>query len=552
MKRTLIIAVCFIILLFNSFPLGVDVDELKSASGKQVKFVNYTGENPRYTYKEILSWGAKMAKDLEAGKFEGKYFNFFSAIHVVDPSEQGKFDADIISISKYGGVNHIDTLRIILQGFFREQYGYSVRDARTLAVFVSVYNAIHRGEISYLETKYKNRVMGYVDASNAGLALHYKEWPGKTKILVPLSEDAAKGDIGSLDLGELTEDTTIEALQDEEDKALEEREDMLDLQERVIEEEEEKLEEDKEQLEEDKVQLEEDKEQLEEDKEQLEEDKEQLEEDKEKLDEITDEDERTAEEERITEEEERITEEEERVTEEEERVTEEEERITEEEERVTEDEERITEEKEEIAEDKEELERDKEVKEAEEDTEAYVDKTREERDEDERIYQGKFFYLKIKEYLTGGHYNNEMYIIDAPTGDIVTEATVTNICGKKYDTWSEGVVVITHSGDHVAGHYLTLLDLDTLEVIVKGEDNVFHRSFVKIKDDNVYAIIMEGSDHFLGKFDDNLELVAQSEEVIYSDTFISFYKDRIYVNNAAKEILALSTKDLSLIEKIAP
>ncbi|MBN2535312.1 MAG: hypothetical protein JXB88_20700 [Spirochaetales bacterium] len=551
MKRTLIIAVCFVILLFNSFPLGVDVDELKSASGKQVTFINYTGENPQYTVEEILSWGAKMAKDLEAGKSEGKYYNFFSAIHVADPSETGKFDADIISISRYGGVNHIDTLRLILMGFFSYQYGYSGRDARTLAFFVTVYNAIHRGEISYLETKYKNRVMGYLDATNAGLATNYKEWPGKTKILVPLSEGAQKGDISSLDMGELTEDT-IEALKDEEDKAIEEREDMIDLQERVIEEKEEKLEEDKGILEEDRTKLEEDKTKLEEDKTKLEEDKTKLEEDKEKVDEIKDEEERKKEEERIIEEEKRITDEEDRVTKEEDRVIKEEDRVTKEEDRITKEEDKIEEDRKDIEEDKKDLEKDKMIEEAKDNPEEFIEKTIEEKEKEEKIYKGIFYYLKIKEYLTGGHYNNELYKIDAPTQKIISESAVKNICGRKYILWDKGIVVITHTGSHEAGHYLTLLDYDTLDVLAKGTDNIFHRSFVEKEGSYVYAITIDGTNYYLGKYDESMVQVARSTEPIYADTFISFYRDKIFVNSSAKDILALSVKDLSLIEKINP
>jgi hypothetical protein len=31
---------------------------------------------------------------------------------------------------------------------------------------------------------------------------------------------------------------------------------------------------------------------------------------------------------------------------------------------------------------------------------------------DRSIFSGKFYYLKIKEYLEEGHYNNEMVMID--------------------------------------------------------------------------------------------------------------------------------------------
>jgi hypothetical protein len=145
-----------------------------------------------------------------------------------------------------------------------------------------------------------------------------------------------------------------------------------------------------------------------------------------------------------------------------------------------------------------------------------------------------------------------MYIIDAPTGDIVAEAEDHNICGRKYDVSDDGVIVITHEGGHTAGHYLTLLDLETLEVKAKGEENIHHRSFVEMSNDYVYAITFVDDKYYLGKFDLALTLAAQSVEAVFADTFITVYDDRIYVNNTAKDILVLSATDLSIIEKITP
>jgi hypothetical protein len=50
-----------------------------------------------------------------------------------------------------------------------------------------------------------------------------------------------------------------------------------------------------------------------------------------------------------------------------------------------------------------------------------------------------------------------------------------------------------------------------------------------------------------------MENVAKSKEKIDSTTFITFYKDYIYINgDKKKDILVLSNKDLSLIDKINP
>lgn len=540
MKRIMLTIFFFIAVFLNTFPIGVDVDEIKSTAGEKIEFINYEGENPQFTAEEIRSWGEKIARDLTEGKSIGKYYNFFSLIHIIDPSEKGKFDSDILSISKFGGVNHIDTLRLILQGFFEEQYGFNREDSKLLAYFLTIYNAIHRGDINYFNSRYKKKVITYINENDAGLSTHYKEWPGATKILIPLSEGALKGKISSLDTTELTEKSTIDAIKKEERHGIDEREDMIDLQERQIEEE-------KIDIEEDREKIEKNKKELEEKKDQLSEDKEKIQKDKENLKKIEDEEKREKEDKKIKEEEEKIKQEEDKIKNQEDKIKEDEEKIKETEEKIEDKEEKIEE-------DKEELEKDKIREEIEKDPDKFVEKYYEEiTEKDEKIYHGLFYYLKVKEYLTGGHYNNEMYIIDAPTGDIVATATNSNICGKEYDIWSDkGVLVITHSGSHAAGHYLTLLDLKTLELIATGKENIFHRSFVEIVNNHSYAVNIVDNNYYLAKFNADMKLVARSKDQVDPNTFISFYKDRIYVNSLKRDILALNSSDLSTIETISP
>ena len=172
---------------------------------------------------------------------------------------------------------------------------------------------------------------------------------------------------------------------------------------------------------------------------------------------------------------------------------------------------------------------------------------------DENIFQDKFYYLKIKEYMNDGHYNNEMYIIDAISRKVLVKSPLERICGSRYDIFKEGVVVISFLSDHNSAHNLTLLDLETLEPKVTGVDNIFWRSFVEIKDDFIYAIIKEKENYYLGKFNKRMENVAKSKEKIDNSTFITFYKDYIYINgDKKKDILVLSNKDLTLIDKITP
>jgi len=114
------------------------------------------------------------------------------------------------------------------------------------------------------------------------------------------------------------------------------------------------------------------------------------------------------------------------------------------------------------------------------------------------------------------------------------------------------VAVITHKGDHATGHYLTLLDLDTMARKAAGDEPVFYRSFVEVRDDFVYVIVARGSSYYLGKFGLDMKLAAVSKDPVDGDSFISFYGDLVYINREDKRILVLKKSDLSTTATIQP
>jgi hypothetical protein len=171
---------------------------------------------------------------------------------------------------------------------------------------------------------------------------------------------------------------------------------------------------------------------------------------------------------------------------------------------------------------------------------------------DAAIFAGRLYYLKIKEWLTGGHYNNELYAINASTAKIVLKSPFVNICGRRYDIFKEGVVVITHKGDHRAGHYLTLLDLATLEPKATSTEAVFFRSFVEVREGQAYVIMNKDEAYYLGKFGADMKPVAVSVDKVDPDSFISFFGDLIYINREDKKILVLKKDDLSTTAVIEP
>ncbi len=144
MIKSLVFVLCFMVHLFGAGALDVDVDELKSVD-REIVFINYEGKYTRIdTAEEIKAIGWILASTLEQSGRIGKFLLKYSIIRAVDPGEDEKYDADIISIDQEARVDHIDNVRRIIAGYLEGAYGYSPEDARMLAVFTTIYNAVFR------------------------------------------------------------------------------------------------------------------------------------------------------------------------------------------------------------------------------------------------------------------------------------------------------------------------------------------------------------------------------------------------------------------------
>ncbi len=542
--------ICLLVVL-SAFPLGVDVNEINT--GKIIEFINYTGQSKQYSVNEIKGWGSELASSLRASGKEGKYGNQFVVIHAFDTKETGKFDAEIVTLTRFCTVKHINTVRLVLAGFLESQYGYSPKDSITLAVFITYYNAIYRGNMSYFTGKYKKIVVANINQSNAGISTDYRNWPGTTALIIPMSENAKKGDLGALDTSTLTDEKVIDTMRKTDGKSIDERESMVNLKEREVAQ-------DKKDVTKDKEDLIKKEDQLAKDKEQLAKEKAALEKEKEAAKTITDKEERAAKEKEIADKEKEIANKEKDVANLEKQTTETSKDIADKESDIAKKETEIKTEKESLAKDTfvEEAKKDPEKKlgelfDKQKELDKREDAIKDQEAGSKKVYAGKFYYLKVKEYLTGGHYNNEMYILDAPTLSVVANASNKNICGRMFDVRSNGVVVITHTGSHSAGHYLSLLNLETLDTVTTGTNAVFFRSFVEIKDNYIYAVVDENNTYYLGKFDaTNLTLVAKSKDKVDADTLLSFYRESVFVNNVEKKILALNSSTLDTVNVFTP
>ena len=551
-KRITIAAILFFFTAALSlFALEVNSDELSRGKYGDISFTNYGGPHDEIdTVEEIIGIGEYLGnqlllEDQERGDYRGKY----RVIRVVSPEIESGLDADIFIILPTAEVDHIDNLRRMIAGYFMSYYKYNREDSLLLAEFVTLYNAAYRQDMGFFRERYKDPVINELEPDKAGLSTRYDEWPGQSMLLIPLTKQArSEGDLGSLDSDELTEEKVEEDLQSREDKGVESRKEMVELKEREVQKEKEDLEEEKEEIAEEEKEVVEKEEQIQKKEEEIEqkekeiaEKKEELEEEKQQVEESGTEEEKkelAKKEEELKEDEEQLKKEKEKVEEEKEEAEKQKEEVEEKKEEVQEREEKVEEREKDIKEDREEIAKDtKETLEKEEEIEESRKEEAINSEEAEYIY---FLVLREEE----GEPMGKFVLLNTVTGDIASTSRVTTIQNRRFDVFEDNLLVVASEGSS----NLFLINPNNLKVEVKSDTEVFKESSVLINGPNIYAVVEDGSNWKIGKFNGNLELTATSSIAVTPYTVILFNKNRLFVQKDYGGIVTLSPADLTYTE----
>ena len=194
-----------------------------------VTFINYEGPHARIeTREQIRQIGAGLGRAIRSGAERAGASNRYFVIHSVSSPDGRKLDADIFGLGVDTGVDHIRNLRTIIQGYLQEAYGYTVSDAAILAEYVTIYNAVYRGDWNYFSGKYKTPVIEHLTPEQAGLSIRFDEWPGRTLMIIPLGI----GGLSAIDTSAISDGRVVEEMRKEDDMGVEQRRDMVDLKER--------------------------------------------------------------------------------------------------------------------------------------------------------------------------------------------------------------------------------------------------------------------------------------------------------------------------------
>lgn len=510
------ISFIFILSLFftSIFALEVDEPELRAVGNEPIEFINYTGPHKIIdSIEAIKSIGSSLGKQIvpSTASSVGSKDKYY-VVHAVDPTQSGKLDADIIFIGKSSSVDHINNLRRIISAYLSSAYGYSESDADTLAVFITVYNAVYRGKYDIFKSKYKDVVIKNLSQNNCGLSVNYKDWPGQSEIVIPLF-DVNNGGLSTVDTSVISDSNVVDSMQEDSDKNVDNRKNMVDLKEREAEEASDKAQEAQKKATEEQKKLEETKKEAADAQKKADQAKKEAEknptaENKQKAEETKKEAEQKQEE-------------------------------VKEQEKKTEEAKKEATDKQQIA-DKKVNEAQKERSEIAKDQIAVQQKEAEEA----KMPSEYGIILSDEEQLL-----SRLVKFNTETGEIIKKSPVSEIRNRTiYESNEEFIAVAGVTGGNAT---IKLVTIDSVNMEITSESNeTLAADSVLIKDNNeYYCVIEDGEKWVVGKYDSNLILLLKSPVAVLSSTPITITKSGVVVTDSTGRLRLLSKEDLSSITK---
>ncbi|MCR5765543.1 MAG: hypothetical protein K6G09_06165 [Treponema sp.] len=501
MKKIIGFLFAAILLSISTFALEVDEPELRGTSTEQIEFINYTGPHKVIdSIAAIKAIGSTMGETIVPGQpstvgNRQKYF----VVHAIDPTETSKLDADILFIGEKATVDHIINLRRIISAYLSAAYKYSEKDADTLAVFITVYNAVYRGKYDVYSSKYKNAVMKNLSQNNCGLSTTYKEWPGHSEIVIPLFD--VNGGLSTVDTSVISDTTVIDSMKEDEDKNVDPRKDMVDLKEREAEDASEKAQEAQKKAVEEEKKLTETKKEAEEAKKEAEEN----------------------------------------PTEENIKKAEEKEKEVKEQEKKTEEAKEEAKEQQEIA--------DKKQNEAQEERKEIAKDQKEVQDKQAEIAKmGSEYGIILSDEA---NMLSRLVKFNVADGEIIKKSPVTEIRNRTvYKTGNQYMAV---AGENTGNGTikLVLLDDNNMEIVSESNETLAEDSVLVQEGDAYYCVIQDGNNWVVAKYNSSLVMQLKSPVAVKSSTPITITESGLVVTAKNGQLRLLSKADLTSITKEA-
>ena len=498
MRRALGIVLLF--LVATAFALDVDEQELQELGTQDIDFINYEGPHEQIdSVPEIMAIGTSLGESVGADYSDFTVSGKYRIIHAVDPNDPNGLDADIFIPLATARVDHIDNMRRIIAGFLTSAYDYSLDDALVLARFITIYNAVVRGNMEFFRGRYKAIVVDNLTPATAGLSRRYDEWPGMSRVVIPLSGGAGPGTLGSVEPGELIDERVTEELRTQEDLGVEERRDMVDLTERVIEEREQAIADRQQELDQEQARIDAERQAIEQERE--------------TTGDTTELDQR-------------------------------EQQLDREQQQLEQDRQDLQDQRQEVAELTQAVRAERERIAS--DTRALLDER--EISGEVRGLEGSLapiYFLQVRE--VSGVVLGQLIQINPITGLTINRSSEDEIVSRSYTYLADSLLVVVADGD--TGR-LALFDTATLEETTRGNDAIFLGSVIGVEGTPalVYAVVRVEGAWYVGRFDQELALVDRSVIAVNPYTTLAFGGDKLWVQTSDDQVVALNLQTL----RIAP
>jgi hypothetical protein len=513
MKYTLYLLAC----LFFSNLFANDKTKLEEAEIKEAEKIEFQNKSRKKAASETKhlheSIGRKLAGLISNKPDEAHSIDGVKAIRV-GSNEKNKFGADIIYLDASTSFGHINSIHRVLSGYIQAAFDYNSAKADILAIYVLYYNGMHRGNISFFESKYSKALLKKLSSSNVGIAIKYKDWPGKTEIIIPIEKNILK---------EFQKDVTLNELENEVNKIINDKkngeEDRKKFAELMKEKGARELMEINQKVEE----LERLEKEIEAKQKSIQERLTELKKDPEKnKDEIA----------KLEKEYEALEKQKKDIKKQKEDLIQREEQLTG------------------VASPK----RTPKViplPQEEKKVEVKLDPRLLEPEYSSHIVDGKLVFIKPFSDIDS-HCVNGIHLLDPAKEDFIYTSEYNKICGKTFKVMGDNILVIgfLEKKEQIK---LVLLKKNDLKVVGNSEVNVYHKTPIEIRGDFLYAIENLDGKFYLTRFDGNLKSLTRSKEEVNPDSIITFYDNKIYVStkkeNGQVEFKVFKKEDLSFIKK---
>src|SRR5271157_5230065 len=498
-------------------------DELAKGQGTSITFINYVGPHTTIdTLEQIVGIGQGLGRGVSAAPGEFVFGGKYRLIHAVGAPEGAKLDADIFILEAGAEVDDVVNIMRMVSGYLQAAYSYPPADAQLLARFVVYYNAVFRGNLGYLSGVYKTIVMSNVTAENAGIATKYTEWPGKTRMLIPLSIGAQKGSLTAVPAGQLAAPAVIENLQAQPGKALPERKDLTELQQRGIEQNQQKAQDQQQQLQEEQQKLAAQQQQLEQTRQ------------------------AAAQAEAAAAAPGATPQQKQAAAEAGTAVTQQEQAVAAQSQKVQQGQQAAAQTQAQVAADQKSVQQQRATIAA--DEQANI-KQQAAQPQAQTTSAGTAAapgqLLFVYAVAASPEKLGKLVLIDRVSGKLLSQSDINTVRGRTYVTVGSSIVVVAGATGGNAAVRLVAVDPATLAVQKQGTDNIAPTSYLAASDASVYAVLGTAKGGFLGRFDATLALQAQSKTAVDTSTYILVSGTEVFVQDVAGNILVLDKADLT-------